>query len=77
MNRLEYKYLVPMELLPTIRKEIAPFVEVDPHMLKTGWNYYTVHSLYFDTPDLSYYYDKIEGIDIRKKVRLRRYNKTR
>lgn len=74
MNRLEYKYLVPLELLPTIRGEIAPFVEVDPYVRNTGQNYYIVHSLYFDTPDLSYYYDKIEGIDIRKKVRLRRYN---
>jgi len=74
MNRLEYKYLVPLEKLPDLRREIQPYVEYDPYVLKTGLGHYTVHSIYFDTPDLKYYYDKIEGIDIRKKVRLRSYN---
>ena len=74
MNRLEYKYLVPLEKLPDLRREIQPYVESDPYVLKTGVGHYTVHSIYFDTPDLKYYYDKVEGIDIRKKVRLRSYN---
>lgn len=74
MNRLEYKYLVPLDRLADLRQAIRPYVETDPYVLKTGQGHYTVHSIYFDTPDLKYYYAKVEGIDIRKKVRLRSYN---
>ncbi|MBU1949927.1 MAG: polyphosphate polymerase domain-containing protein, partial [Candidatus Eisenbacteria bacterium] len=35
---------------------------------------YVVRSLYFDTPDLDYYWEKIDGIKIRKKVRIRSYD---
>jgi len=34
---------------------------------------YTVHSVYFDTCDLDFYYEKLAGIKLRKKVRIRGY----
>ena len=74
MNRLEYKYLVPLELLPTLRQQILPYVELDYYASITGIGNYTVRSIYFDTADLKYFFDKIEGLEVRKKVRARVYN---
>ncbi|MBN1290771.1 MAG: polyphosphate polymerase domain-containing protein [Candidatus Latescibacteria bacterium] len=73
MSRLEYKYLVPVEQLSQLRDALSPFVETDaytPEMAKE----YTVHSLYFDTLSLDYYYQKLAGIQHRLKIRARGYN---
>jgi hypothetical protein len=70
--RLEYKYLVPNELLPELRAMIAPFVEADRYSSKpTG---YTVRSIYFDTATLDCYHDKMAGLRVRRKIRIRGYN---
>lgn len=73
MSRLEYKYLVPLEELSRLRQAISPFVEADEYAQnETGE--YTVHSVYFDTFSLDYYYQKVAGIQHRKKIRVRGYN---
>lgn len=76
MDRLEYKYLVPFEKLSRLRQKLSPFVELDNYA-KNKSGEYTVHSIYFDTLFLDYYYQKIEGIQHRKKIRIRGYNKQR
>lgn len=72
--RLEYKYLVPNELLPKLRAMITPFVEVDKYVVDSGLRGYTVRSVYFDTFALDFYYEKMAGLKMRKKIRLRGYN---
>lgn len=72
--RLEYKYLVPNEYLPQLRGMIAPFVEVDVHAVAYGSRGYTVRSIYFDTRGLDFYHEKLAGVKVRKKLRLRGYN---
>lgn len=67
VGRVELKYLVGMELYDELKKRIEPFVVRD----RPG---YTVRSIYFDTPNLDYYNDKVEGLEIRKKVRIRVYD---
>lgn len=74
MNRLEYKYLVPVSMLSYLRHRLAPYLEMDQYGVMSGLGCYTVRSIYFDSPRLSYYYDKIEGLDVRQKVRIRGYN---
>lgn len=69
--RLEYKYLIPNELLPKLRAMMAPFVEADAH---SGANGYTVRSIYFDTITFDYYHETTEGLGVRKKIRTRGYN---
>lgn len=70
-NRYELKYIVPLSvrdaLLPTIEAYMKPDAEGGP----TGT--YRVTSLYYDSPDLACYRSKIEGINYRRKVRIRRY----
>lgn len=73
-ERLEYKYLVPCYLLDAIRREVTPFVEIDPYAEPWGKLGYTVRSVYYDTRRMVCYHDKIEGVRTRKKFRIRGYN---
>jgi SPX domain protein involved in polyphosphate accumulation len=74
MARLEYKYLVPVGVLPELRKRLTPYVEIDPHAAKQPNCEYTVRSIYLDTPHLDFYSEKKAGLLNRKKVRIRGYN---
>lgn len=71
--RLEHKYLISNSILPHLRQDIIPYVDYDKH-LDNGKQEYTVRSIYFDNRKLDYYFEKIEGIKVRKKLRIRGYN---
>jgi len=71
--RLEYKYLIQNTKLPGFRQDLLPYVDFDKH-LPEGKDDYTVRSIYFDNRKLEYYYEKIEGIKVRKKLRIRGYD---
>ena len=73
-KRLEYKYLVPMAKLETLRSEIMPFAKLDPYASREVNHQYLVRSLYYDTLGHDCYLDKIEGVRVRKKFRIRAYN---
>ncbi len=73
MLRYEYKYLVPYGQLGRLRMLLAPFTRLDEYAIESGGEY-TVRSIYFDTPDLECYFQKVAGIKRRNKVRLRGYN---
>ncbi|MFJ8112379.1 polyphosphate polymerase domain-containing protein [Streptomyces sp. NPDC096132] len=69
-NRFELKYLVPVEQAAEIRDELAERMDRDLHSPVGG---YGVWSLYYDTPQLRFYWEKIEGLKFRRKLRLRHY----
>jgi len=71
--RLEYKYLVPRSRLSRLRQKLAPFVELDPYAAAEPNGEYTVRSIYFDTPGLDCYTQKLSGIHTRRKIRIRGY----
>jgi hypothetical protein len=71
--RLEYKYLISNLLLSQLRNDLLPFVLYDKHLAENQKEY-TVRSIYFDNRKLDYYYEKIEGLKVRKKLRIRGYN---
>ena len=72
--RFEYKYFVPYPLLPKVRDLIFPYMELDVHVEKKETYQYTARSIYFDSPNLDYYHDKMDGLGSRDKVRIRVYN---
>ncbi len=74
MLRYEYKYFVHNSKIDTLRRMILPFVNLDKFAQNTPNKQYTVRSVYFDTPNYDYYFEKVEGIKHRKKFRLRGYN---
>jgi SPX domain protein involved in polyphosphate accumulation len=74
MARLEYKYRVPYELKDSLRADMLPYLKHDNFSAKMPDKEYTVRSVYYDTPALSSYYEKLSGIRIRNKFRIRGYN---
>ena len=72
--KFEYKYLVPIELLSELRTLISPFMEKDSYMEMGVPSGYTVRSIYFDNSQYNDYHEKINGLKVRKKIRIRGYN---
>jgi SPX domain protein involved in polyphosphate accumulation len=69
-NRYEIKYLVRDVDVPAARAELSRRMERDSHSPTTG---YGVWSVYYDTTDLRFYWEKIEGLRFRRKLRIRHY----
>ena len=73
INRYENKYLIPPEVVPEIRKWVAPFVVRDPYGMGILPEY-RIMTIQVDTPHLAFHEAKeIESIN-RCKLRVRTYN---
>lgn len=73
--KYEFKYVVPVSRMDQLREAISPYVELDPYASAMADHQYTVRSVYFDTSRFDYYFEKIDGYKIRKKIRIRGYNR--
>jgi hypothetical protein len=69
-NRYELKYLVDQRVLTNLRPELTARLDPDTHGLLGS---YPVWSRYYDTYDLRCYWEKIDGIRFRRKLRIRHY----
>lgn len=69
--RQEKKYLMTILDLQKLSGRLEPVMLQDPH---NGAQGYTIRSLYFDTPWETDYQDKIDGLELRRKLRLRIYS---
>lgn len=69
--RREIKYEIDACRELKLKRQLSAILEADAH---NGLGGYRVRSLYFDTPDALDYYEKIEGLENRKKIRLRIYD---
>ena len=69
-NRYEIKYLVDATTAAALAAELAGRLDPDSHGGTAG---YGVWSVYYDTPRLRFYWEKIEGIRFRRKLRVRHY----
>src|SRR5688500_10353792 len=58
-NRYEIKYLMPRVAVPELREQLARRLDLDSHAVNGG---YGVWSVYYDTRDLRFYWEKIEGL---------------
>ena len=70
-NRFELKYLLPLRQAEEIKRDLRAYVEPDRHGDLHGSYFLT--SLYYDGPDLRFYWEKLDGIKFRRKLRIRRY----
>jgi len=73
-GRVEFKYLVPNDLLDAIRKDLQPYVIADALGGKKRDGEYTVRSIYYDTPNMECYDTKLDGLKVRNKFRIRGYD---
>jgi len=72
-KRFEFKYLLPVATADRIIPALLQIMDWDPFVVGSQSKSYLVNSLYFDSPALKNYYDKIAGIKNRKKFRIRFY----
>ena len=70
-NRFEFKYVVPHDEMRAFIDDLEGYTVSDRH--STGDSGYTVYSLYWDSPGLDFFWEKIDGQKYRRKLRLRRY----
>jgi len=64
-----------MRLMDDFRTRIKPYTSPDDYTLKSLTQDYTVRSIYFDSARLEFYHEKLAGLRIRKKLRIRGYDK--
>jgi SPX domain protein involved in polyphosphate accumulation len=69
-ERFELKYLLSREQAAALSVAVAPYMDEDSH---GAGDPYAITSLYYDTPDLGCYWEKIDGIRYRRKLRIRHY----
>jgi hypothetical protein len=70
-NRFEQKYLVPIKQIPALRAALGEYI-VDDRNAESELGY-RVYSVYWDSPDLRFFWEKIDGEKLRRKVRFRTY----
>lgn len=71
-NRFELKYRLHYEQVEEFLERVGPYVRRDAHSSAEG--FYRVVSLYYDSPDLVCFWDKIDGVKFRRKIRVRLYD---
>jgi hypothetical protein len=71
INRYELKYFVPVTMIPVLAREMAAYTRPDPH--DVDGKGYRVYSVYWDSPDFQFFWEKIEGYSHRRKLRFRVY----
>ena len=69
--RSEHKFLIHHSIRNHFLERWGQHIIPDPTSTQNGVS--PVLSLYYDTPDLTFYHDKLSGFGLRQKVRLRTY----
>jgi len=70
-NRFELKYLLTLQQAEAFKTALKAYLVVDEHGRGNGS--YALASLYYDSPDLRCYWEKVDGVKFRRKLRIRRY----
>jgi SPX domain protein involved in polyphosphate accumulation len=73
-ERKEFKFYVPIDQAMILRDRVMSHMVHDPYCANLEQNRYAVRSIYFDTPNLLFYFEKVDGLKLRKKLRVRVYN---
>lgn len=70
-NRFELKYLISLKQAKALQNALHVFLSPDDHGNTQGG--YWIKSLYYDSPGYHCYWEKIDGVPFRRKVRIRYY----
>ena len=70
-NRFELKYLVSIRDAEKFKRALGAYLGPDEH--GDGIGSYQISSLYYDGPDHRFYWEKVDGIRFRRKLRIRCY----
>jgi hypothetical protein len=70
-NRRELKFIIRTDQMQPFIADISPFLNRDSNSNQA--RYYRSNSLYYDTVDYQAYWQKLEGVKHRRKLRMRIY----
>jgi SPX domain protein involved in polyphosphate accumulation len=70
-NRFELKYLMPIKAAEAFKRALRAYLVPDDHGDSVGC--YGLSSLYYDGPHFCFYWEKVDGIKFRRKLRIRHY----
>ena len=70
--RHEVKHIINPADAAAIRTNLTAVAQLDPHAREKG--YYRIRSLYFDDPLDTALHEKLDGVNERRKIRIRYYN---
>lgn len=70
-NRFELKYLLTLRQAELFKTALRAYLVADEH--GNGDGRYPLTSLYFDSPDYRCYWEKVDGVKFRRKLRIRYY----
>lgn len=70
-NRFEFKYVLTDDQMRSLIDELAGYTYLDPHS-QPGRGY-QVYSVYWDSSDLGFFWEKVDGQKYRRKLRFRLY----
>jgi len=70
-NRFELKYILSWKDAERLKDNLRQYLHPDAYGDSDG--IYALASLYYDSPDHRFYWEKIEGIRFRRKLRIRHY----
>ncbi|MBN1577489.1 MAG: polyphosphate polymerase domain-containing protein [Chitinispirillaceae bacterium] len=73
LERYEAKYTVPLWMVDDISRFIEPYCSLDAYSEKSPDLYYTINSLYFDTPDYLFLWLRLTKAGNRFNMRVRTY----
>lgn len=71
--RNEIKFIISKNIAEVLKQRLNLIMNVDTNSYNKD-NSYLIRSLYFDNEDSDAYYEKIDGVEYRKKYRIRIYN---
>jgi len=74
-QRFEFKYPISFRQFKQIRSFLQKYLALDDFAKNTKEGFYEVVSLYYDSSKFYYYWEKIDGVKRRKKIRLRAYRR--
>ena len=74
-SRFEFKYVLHKTQREAVEAELNYFMELDPFVAQKKDHRYEVRSLYFDDPARTAFADKIDGLKLRSKFRVRTYSR--
>ena len=73
LERYELKYLIPWSYVEPVSRFVEAYCELDEHSTHADDHFYTVNSLYFDTPGCEFLKQRLWGRMNRFNMRVRTY----
>ncbi len=73
LERYEAKYTIPFDMVDEISKFIEPYCSLDTYSEKSPDLFYTINSLYFDTPSYLFLMMRLRRAESRFNMRVRTY----